>query len=519
MRPGSQPVTPGSERTRNDLRRAGALATAVALGGMWTASALIPSSVFPPAAVADAVIRFTPGDVATFFIESLGHWAMRLLAVGVLAAVVVLGAQVLVWTRMGAGPRPFVAGAVLAGLAALLFLVPPVTGSDVATIVVGAIGGLVYALAARSLLESRTEEGDDVPVDATRRSFLRIGTGGAIALATTGGVVGWLARKLEGPDTNVTLVPPAARAEVPARGDFPDIPGLSREVTPVPDHYVVDINLLQPSVDATGWKLEVFGEVEKPLTLDFAQLQQRFDVVEEFSVLSCISNEVGGDLIGNSAWGGVRLRDVLEAAGVKPGGTELVLRAADGYSDSFPVELGMDESVLLAVSQNGRPLTQEHGFPCRVRIPRLYGMENVKWLESIEVVRSDYAGYWQQRGWKDTAEVRTQSRIDVAGEDSKATLGKETWIAGVAWAGARGVAKVEVSTDDGGTWAEAQLKDPVADNAWRLWAYRWTPIRRGEATIVCRATDGDGDVQTAELAPPHPAGATGWHSVKVKVEA
>ncbi|MQB00578.1 MAG: hypothetical protein GEU78_09850 [Actinobacteria bacterium] len=140
-------------------------------------------------------------------------------------------------------------------------------------------------------------------------------------------------------------------------------------------------------------------------------------------------------------------------------------------------------------------------------------------LVAIQDVRSDYARYWQQRGWKDTAEVRTQSRNDVAGEDRSARAGADTWIAGVAWAGARGVSKVEVSTDDGDTWAEAQLKDPVAANAWRLWAYRWTPTTRGEATVLCRATDGDGDVQTAELAPPHPAGATGWHSVKVKVEA
>jgi DMSO/TMAO reductase YedYZ molybdopterin-dependent catalytic subunit len=181
--------------------------------------------------------------------------------------------------------------------------------------------------------------------------------------------------------------------------------------------------------------------------------------------------------------------------------------------------MAMDPSVLLAVSQNGRPLAREHGFPCRVRIPRLYGMENVKWLESIEVVRSDYAGYWQERGWNDTAEVRTQSRIDVAGEDGEARVGTDTWIAGVAWAGARGISKVEVSTDNGDSWSEARLKEPLADNAWRLWAYRWTPQGRGEATVMCRATDGQGDVQPAELAPPHPAGATGWHTRGVEVSA
>jgi DMSO/TMAO reductase YedYZ molybdopterin-dependent catalytic subunit len=505
------------ERPRN-LKLVGALATAVGLGAMWAASAFISQAGFPPAIVADAVVRSTPGDVATFFIEAFGHWAMRLLIVGVLAAVVAAGAAMLRWTGSEGGPRPFRAGLAMTALACFALVIGPLSAAALATVVVALMGGLAYALAARSLYASPGRRGDGVTgYDESRRSFLRMGTGGAIALATAGGVVGWLARRLEAPDTDVEIVAPALRAEIPTRSGFPDIPGLSPEVTSVADHYVVDINLVQPAVDAVGWKLEVFGEVRDPLTLDFAQLQQRFEVVEEFSVLSCISNEVGGDLIGNSAWGGVRLRDVLEAAGVKPGGTELVLRAADGYSDSFPLELAMDESVLLAVSQNGLPLTQEHGFPCRVRIPRLYGMENVKWLESIEVVRSDYRGYWQERGWKDTAEVRTQSRIDVAGDERNAKVGTETWIAGVAWAGARGISKVEVSVDNGDTWSEAQLKDPLADDAWRLWAYRWAPTTRGDVTIMCRATDGDGRTQPESPAPPHPAGATGFHSMTVAV--
>jgi len=510
------------------LRVTGGLATSLGLSVMWVVSAFVPQAGFPPTIVADAAVRATPGDVATFFIEGLGHWAMRLLIVGVLVAIVVVGAGMLGWTRNRTGPRPFVAGLVMAALAAVALAIGPPSSAAIATAFVGLVGGLTYGLAARSLITNREarrvpervpEESDTVPADPSRRGFLRLGTGGVLAITTAGGVIGWLGRRLEGPDTDVALVAPAVRAEVPERGAFPDVPGLSREITTVGDHYVVDINLVQPSVDASGWELRVFGEVERPLTIDFAELQERFEVVEEFSVLSCISNEVGGDLIGNSAWGGVRLRDVLEEAGIGPRGVELVLRAADGYEDSFPVELGMEESVLLAVSHNGKPLTQEHGFPCRVRIPRLYGMENVKWLESIEVVRSDHRGYWQRRGWKDTAEVRTQSRIDVAGDEGTAAQGVETWVAGVAWAGTRGISKVEVSIDDGSTWTEAQLKDPVATNAWRLWAYRWTPERAGEVTVTCRATDGAGAVQTDELAPPHPAGATGYHSVAVAVRA
>jgi DMSO/TMAO reductase YedYZ molybdopterin-dependent catalytic subunit len=320
-----------------------------------------------------------------------------------------------------------------------------------------------------------------------------------------------------GPDTDVALEPARRPAALPSRAAFPRVEGLSREVTTVPDHYVVDINLIRPVVDATNWALEVKGQVERPLRLSFEDLQRRFEVVEEYAVLACVSNEVGGDLVGHSLWGGVRLRDVLEAAGLRPGVVDLVFRAADGYSDSIPSELALDPSVLLAVAQNRRPLRQEHGFPCRLRVPPIYGMKNVKWIESIEAVASDYKGYWQRRGWSDIATVRTQSRIDVAGNDGSARVDEPTWIAGVAWAGSRGVSRVEVSTDGGESWRAATLREPVGPLSWRQWALHWTPARSGDVEIVCRAVDGSGEVQTASTAPPHPAGATGLHAVTVEV--
>jgi DMSO/TMAO reductase YedYZ molybdopterin-dependent catalytic subunit len=172
---------------------------------------------------------------------------------------------------------------------------------------------------------------------------------------------------------------------------------------------------------------------------------------------------------------------------------------------------------LLAVSQNGQPLRQEHGFPCRVRVPMIYGMKNVKWLREIEVVSKDYQGYWMERGWSDEAVIHTGSRIDVAGDDRDASMGNETWIAGVAWAGGRGIDKVEVSTDGGESWDEAMLKEPISRYSWTLWAYRWTPERSGTAKVICRATDGEGELQTEQRAAPHPAGSTGWHSVEVAV--
>ncbi|MFN2489784.1 MAG: molybdopterin-dependent oxidoreductase [Actinomycetota bacterium] len=499
-----------------ELRRTGLLATCVALAVLWTLSSLATDVPFPPSAFAQALVRAAPGEVATFFIELLHHWAVRLLTLGVLAGSLLVGAQALVATASKGAPRPLRAAAVLVTLSALASFGASFGAVNVvATVLALLVTGAIYAYTAGAL-HGLDHAGPGAP-DESRRRALRLGVGGAVAVAAAGGGLGWLIRRLSGPDTDVAIATPRVRARVPERPPFPDVAGLTREVTSVRDHYVVDINLVRPAVEVDGWTLSVRGEVERPLELSFAELQRDFEFVEEYAVLTCVSNEVGGDLIGHSLWGGVRLAEVLEKAGVRPGAVDLVLRAADGYSDSIPAELGRDPGVLLTVAQNRRPLTQDHGFPCRLRVPPIFGMKNVKWLESIEVVGVDHEGYWQQRGWSDDASVRTQSRIDVVGNGFSAARGRPTWIAGVAWAGARGVSRVEVSTDGGETWSDAELRAPIGPLSWRQWAYRWTPEGEGGTTVMCRATDGGGDVQTSATAPPHPSGATGLHSMTVEV--
>jgi DMSO/TMAO reductase YedYZ molybdopterin-dependent catalytic subunit len=501
-------------RPGRDLRVTGLLASSVALVILWVASALWEDAPFAPSALAEGIIRWTPGGLATFFIEVLGHWARRLLTVGAIVAALFVGVEALVRTARNTAPRPALAAIVLAALAGAGSFASPTQNANPALIAIAvAAAAAAYVVAARSFGRALAGAG----ADEDRRRVLRLGFGAAAGLTLGGAVIGYFGRMMGGPDTNVNLVAPAEPARIPDRPNFPDIPGLSEEVTSVADHYVVDINLAQPSIDAGEWTLRVMGEVEEPLEFDFNELQKRFEIVQEYSVLCCVSNEVGGDLIGNSAWGGVRLKDVLDAAGIRAGATDVVLRAADGYSDSIPIDSAKDPSVLLAVSQNGKPLRQEHGFPCRVRIPDIYGMKNVKWLESIELVTEDYQGYWQDRGWSDVATVRTQSRIDVAGDDFAARAGEETWIAGIAWAGGRAISKVEVSTDGGSSWNEALLKEPIAPASWTLWAYRWKPEATGTAEVVCRATDGAGVTQTQEVAEPHPAGATGYHRMSVSV--
>lgn len=492
--------------------RAGTFAGAVALSVLWVASGVLDGVPFAPAALAQWAIRSTPGDVATFFIETLGHWAMRLMTLGVLAASCLAAGMALSLSVRRSLPVS-VPAAVL-GIAAMIAASasPGSTKSLLLIALVSGLGAATYLLVARGLLRAKTPDADE-----GRRRVLRLGVTGAGVLALSGTVVGWLLRKLAGPDTDVVIAAPARPATIPERPDFPTIDGLSPEITSVDEHYVVDINIFKPSVEADTWTLRVHGLVDRPLTLTFEELQERFEIVEAYSVLTCISNKVGGPLVGNSAWGGVRLADVLEAAGLQDTAADVVFRSAEGYSDSIAIDFARDSDVLLALTQNGEPLTQEHGFPCRVRVPPIYGMKNVKWLTEIELVGSDHSGYWQERGWSDEAVVHTQSRIDVAGDDFSATAGVATWIAGVAWAGARGISKVEVSTDGGHNWDEAQMREPVADDAWRQWAHRWTPAVAGTVRVAVRATDGDGETQTARLAPPHPSGATGYHIVEVAV--
>lgn len=492
------------------------MATAIALGVSSISSALWPALTFPPGALANRLVRLAPGGVSTLFIELLGHWALRLLGLGVLLGSVVLGAEVLARTARAGSPRPWLAAGLLAVVAALAVALDPASSPSPAGLAAGsAAAAAAYALSARRLHAALVFAEEP---DQGRRRALRAGLGGAAALALGGGALGWLARRLGGPDTDVALAPPATPATVPARPPFPAIAGLTPEVTSAEDHYVVDINLFKPSVEAGGWTLKVHGLVERPLELTFTELQERFEVVEEHAVLTCVSNEVGGDLVGHSVWGGVRLADVLAAAGVQQGALDVVARGADGYADSITLEVAQRPDVIVAVSQNGEPLTQEHGFPCRLRVPPIYGMKNVKWLQEIEVVGIDFRGYWQAGdGWSDSAIVRTQSRIDVAGDERRAVVGRPTWIAGIAWAGDRGIARVEVSTDAGRTWHDAELRAPIGPLSWRQWAYRWTPERPGSALVMVRATDGDGETQTERRAPPHPAGATGYHSVIVDV--
>ncbi len=295
-------------------------------------------------------------------------------------------------------------------------------------------------------------------------------------------------------------------------GVFPNIEGLALEVTPTADFFEVSKNPFDPQVDTSRWRLEVTGLVNESLVFAYDEIRA-LPAVEQYATLACISNEVGGDLIGNAIWRGVRLKDVLERAGLKEGIVDIVLTASDDYRDSIPLDRAMTDGTLLVYEMNGERLTPAHGFPLRLIVPGIYGMKNVKWIKRIEAVDYDFKGYWQRRGWDDRAEYQTMSRIDAPAGDVKG----EAVIAGIAFAGDRRVSKVEVSIDGGRTWEEAEIKAPLSLNTWSLWQKKWTPPP-GKYTIAVRATDGRGVTQTNQYSRPDPAGSTGHHRVTVEAE-
>jgi len=495
-------------------RMSGVLAGGLALSFLWAGSRVDASIPFPPLSLAERIIRLTPGDVATFFIDRLGHNALRLLSAGAIAAFLTLGAFLIETTASRGRPRPYVAGLVLASVSMAVGFADPVPAQPLATVLVSLAAGVLYSVPLAWLLEDGSDVLAGEPRPSRRRALAWIGTS-AVGLVLGGTVVGRFARRLMGPNTDVPIRAPDQPASSPVRPAFPTIPGISPEITSVSDHYVVDIDLIDPLVEAPGWTLSVHGLVDRSLTLTFPELQRRFRLVEEYSVLTCISNPVGGPLVGNSRWTGVPVGEVLAEAGLQGGSVDVVFRCADGYSDSIPVTAALDPSVILAIAQNGRPLSQEHGFPCRVRAPAVYGMKNAKWVEEVEVVGFDYRGYWERRGWSDVAVVRTESRIDTAG---RPTAGQPTWIGGVAWAGTRGISRVEVSVNGGRTWAQAMIHPPLSPLAWPQWAYRWTPGRPGTYRVMCRAVDGEGRVQDPTERPPHPSGASGYHEIVLDVD-
>ncbi len=283
-------------------------------------------------------------------------------------------------------------------------------------------------------------------------------------------------------------------------------------ITPAQDFYVVSKNVLDPTVDVSRWHLEVVGLVEHPLTLTYREVLA-LPSERRAVTLECISNEVGGHLVSTGNWAGATLQTILDRAHVQPAGTHVVFHSVDGYITSLPLRDLLKAQTLLAWHLNGVPLPDRHGFPLRAVVPGRYGEQSAKWLTRIEITNHEVKGFYQSQGWS-AAPLETMSRIDSPG--NQVTLGAVT-VAGIAFAGTRGIAHVEVSTDGGRTWSDATLTPPLSDQSWVFWTWTWQPESRGVYTLVARATDSLGHLQTGVRRGTVPDGATGWHQVTVRV--
>ena len=295
---------------------------------------------------------------------------------------------------------------------------------------------------------------------------------------------------------------------------------ISPLITPNSDFYLIDTALQKPAIQAENWTLSVQGMVDNPATYSFAELLDgRFSFIQEPVTLSCVSNRVGGRLVGNAVWEGVPLSEVLDASGVQPGADQISGRSVDDWASGFPTELAYDGRVaMIAVTMNGEPLPVKHGFPARLVIAGLYGyVSATKWLSEINLTTWEgFDSYWVPRGWAKEGPIKTQSRIDVPNNNDEVPAGSIIPIAGVAWAPNKSIDRVEVQIGDT-PWVEAELSAELSTNSWRQWVYYWEATTPGRQLIQVRATDGTGYTQTSDRSPPAPDGATGWHMKTVRV--
>jgi len=493
---------------------AGLLAAGAGLASAELLGGAVHSERSPVVSVGNRVVDLVPRPVKEWAIATFGTNDKAVLLGGVLVLLAV-GAVVV---GVVAQRRGRTAGLVGVGLFTLVGVVAALGrgggGWAVASsVVAGLVAGLVLFLLLR-----RTRPAPGLPARDTvdRRRFLVVAgvVAGASVVAVAAGR--WLRAQGVAAAERLKVVLPRARRPLPPVDPAASVGvrGVSPFLTPNDRFYRIDTALAVPQVDPATWTLKVGGMVRNPVTLTWEELLAR-PMVEADVTIACVSNEVGGDLVGTARWLGCRLDDLLAEAGVDPRADQVVGRSVDGFTAGFPTAVLDGRDALVAVGMNGEPLPVAHGFPARLIVPGLYGyVSATKWLSEIELTTFDaFEGYWIPRGWSVEAPVKTQSRIDTPRPGTRLEAGVPVAVAGVAWAPGRGITKVEVQVDDG-PWRAARLAQEHAATTWRQWVWDWTPSP-GEHRLQVRATDGTGATQTSTRTPVAPDGATGWHGITV----
>jgi DMSO/TMAO reductase YedYZ molybdopterin-dependent catalytic subunit len=466
--------------------------------------------------MADWLTELLPPSLFDLFLERLQFNAKRLLFVMIFLGQVLAGGFIGIgYARLLPPPagalRPLWHAVVLAFVLwlVLTLVVTPVMGAgafgsdlpDGATAYAGSllVALIAFALALNEMQRLALVRGGGYSED--RRAFMR----NAAIFGVVAVVGGFALRTII---TNLGNLTPV--------GTFRQRGTLATEITPNDEFYVIAKSAVVPSVDAATWRLTIGGKDDSPFQVSYDELLA-MPSIEQYVTLTCISNPIGGDLIGSALWKGVRLKHLLQQADLAPETERLAFHAADGYYDSFGLDVAMRDEVIVAYEMNGVPLPKAHGFPARIIVPGLYGMEHVKWLSRIEPVAVDFRGFWQRRGWADTAVIKTMSRVDVPADGSRVPK-NELWIAGVAFAGKRGIGKIEVSIDGGASWAPAGFTEPLSEYTWVIWEFPWRDAPTGMHDVLVRATDGTGTTQTQKRKSNQPDGPDGYHEISVSVQ-
>jgi DMSO/TMAO reductase YedYZ molybdopterin-dependent catalytic subunit len=493
----------------------GLVATGAGLAAAELVVGLFERTSSPVVPVGQVFIDWVPRPLKEWAIDTFGTNDKVVLVVGALVVLVGIGIGVGVLAMRGARAAAVALTCVTGVIGAwavltrpeptLVKLLPTLVGTGVSIAVL-----LYLAPRPATMAASGDTEGPTVQqMGLDRRRFV----GGAIGIGSVaviaGGVGRLLQRRFEVDSERSAIRLPTADVPAPVLPPDAQLPldGLGPFVTPNADFYRIDTALVVPQLSKESWRLRIGGMVDNPMELTFDDLLAR-PQVERYITLSCVSNPIGGDLIGNALWQGVLLRDVLEEAGVQPEATQIVSRSIDDWTAGTPTEIVMDgRDAMLAIAMNGEPLPARHGYPVRMVVPGLYGyVSATKWVTQIELTRwEDYDAYWVPRGWSKSGPIKTMSRIDT---DRRGATPNDVVVGGVAWAIHRGVSRVEVRSD-GGAWFEAELGGVPSNDTWKQWMAT-LDLEPGRHMIESRAFDGDGVPQTEETAPVAPDGAQGY---------
>jgi DMSO/TMAO reductase YedYZ molybdopterin-dependent catalytic subunit len=532
----------------------GALTTSPLIALLFLAQRLIGFS-FPPFELFEVLTKVLPGPLVTWGIDAMidtlrflgisvaetAKTAEQIMALGIFLIIGTAGGLISIWIFQRLGVKSILLSGIILGSfwGTPLIAISYLTGGaevlpafnilwlDFLFLVWGvSIAWIVHQLQ----IGQQTEEpkgplghGPGRIEKLNRRQFLiTLGASSATITVLGAGLGALLKKKEPSPETTGDIEGGLVTSKLPDPRPLPNqedliqpVPGTRAEYTPIENHYKVFIGLEPEDIDTSVWRLPVTGLVDNPLQLTLRDLQSDYPSISQYVTLSCISGRIPTTLISTTHWTGVSVQDVLDDAQVQEGAEYLYITSADGFYETVPLDLiYADPRIMFCYAWDGAPLPKEHGYPLRIWIPDRFGMKQPKWITGVEVMEEYKEGYWVERDWDRIARIKTRSVIDTVAVEEIIQEDGDRYIpiGGIAFAGARGISKVEARVDDG-PWKEAQRRSPLSETTWVIWRYDW-PFQEGEHTFQVRCYDGKGVLQVTETSSPRPDGATGIHSVK-----